>query len=285
MFLDPLERPDGAHPDDLRCPRPASSPVPTNRPIQGMQILAQLMEDLLDHADAQRPEDDAVPALAAATGSHVAALVDLRWPDRVRVLRVWPSRTSVRDMVGSPVDLCTAHPLARYLASGGFEPTSVSEVVKDETSWRHSRVHHEMRNVLGTSDQAVLPLAVDRYGAQALGFARRDEYRERDLEILRAAQGPLLALRRFLARAQRPPACQDRLEGAEAGDRSLRVMTRREQVILTLLAEGLRARTIAERLQLSTRTVEKHLEHIYRKLGTTDRMLAVEYARVRGFVP
>ena len=50
-----------------------------------------------------------------------------------------------------------------------------------------------------------------------------------------------------------------------------RLMTPREREVASLAAGGLSNRDIAERLVISARTVEHHLEHVYRKLGVSDR--------------
>lgn len=50
-----------------------------------------------------------------------------------------------------------------------------------------------------------------------------------------------------------------------------RGLTRRETEVLALAAEGLTSDAIAERLVLSARTVHKHLEHAYAKLGVHNR--------------
>jgi DNA-binding CsgD family transcriptional regulator len=52
-------------------------------------------------------------------------------------------------------------------------------------------------------------------------------------------------------------------------------LTAREGEILALAAAGLSDAAVAERLVVSVRTVEKHLENAYRKLGVTDRRQAV----------
>jgi DNA-binding CsgD family transcriptional regulator len=44
-------------------------------------------------------------------------------------------------------------------------------------------------------------------------------------------------------------------------------LTGRETAVLRLLSKGLSAGAMARRLACSPRTVEKHIEHVYRKLG------------------
>jgi predicted ATPase/DNA-binding CsgD family transcriptional regulator len=51
----------------------------------------------------------------------------------------------------------------------------------------------------------------------------------------------------------------------------LKVLTRRELEIAGLVADGLGNREIAERLYLSKRTVDSHVEHIFSKLGFSSR--------------
>ncbi len=48
-------------------------------------------------------------------------------------------------------------------------------------------------------------------------------------------------------------------------------LTLRELEILSLLAEGLSNRDIAEALCISVNTVETHLRHMYQKLGVHNR--------------
>jgi two-component system nitrate/nitrite response regulator NarL len=62
------------------------------------------------------------------------------------------------------------------------------------------------------------------------------------------------------------------------------VLTAREQEILALIAEGLSAPVIAERLVLSPATVRTHLQHLYEKLGVSDRAAAVAEAMRSGML-
>lgn len=61
-------------------------------------------------------------------------------------------------------------------------------------------------------------------------------------------------------------------------------LSEREREVLRLIAEGLSNRDIAARLVVTTGTVKKHLEHIYRKLGTNSRTSAIARARLLGLV-
>ncbi|WP_214323724.1 LuxR C-terminal-related transcriptional regulator [Nonomuraea sediminis] len=52
-------------------------------------------------------------------------------------------------------------------------------------------------------------------------------------------------------------------------------LTNRELAVLDLMTKGLISTAIAHRLGISARTVGKHIENIYRKLGTNDRVSTV----------
>jgi DNA-binding NarL/FixJ family response regulator len=73
----------------------------------------------------------------------------------------------------------------------------------------------------------------------------------------------------------------DRLERRRDLDIQL---TQRERQVLTVAAEGLTARQIAERLGVRERTVTTHLGRIYGKLGVGTRMAAIRSAARSGLV-
>jgi len=59
-------------------------------------------------------------------------------------------------------------------------------------------------------------------------------------------------------------------------------LTERESEVLSLMAEGLDNRRIAERLQVSAKTVANHVSHVLTKLQARDRVEAVLRAREGG---
>jgi DNA-binding NarL/FixJ family response regulator len=60
-------------------------------------------------------------------------------------------------------------------------------------------------------------------------------------------------------------------------------LTNREQDVLTLLAQGMSNKDIAQSLFLSVRTIEAHLRNIYGKLDVNNRTEAVLWAVQHGF--
>jgi DNA-binding CsgD family transcriptional regulator len=62
-------------------------------------------------------------------------------------------------------------------------------------------------------------------------------------------------------------------------------LTTREVEVLRLVAEGLTDAQVAERLFLSTRTVNQHLRTIYNKLGVSSRAAATRFVTERGLLP
>jgi PAS domain S-box-containing protein len=71
---------------------------------------------------------------------------------------------------------------------------------------------------------------------------------------------------------------------ARRGQLEANPLTPRELEVLGLVAEGLTTWDIADRLIVARSTVKTHLDHIYSKLGVSDRAAAVAYALRRGLI-
>lgn len=61
-------------------------------------------------------------------------------------------------------------------------------------------------------------------------------------------------------------------------------LTPREIEVVKLLGDGLANREIADKLGLSTRTVDAHLRSVYAKLGIRSRSAATRYAVENGLI-
>ncbi|WP_322754860.1 HD domain-containing phosphohydrolase [Frankia sp. Cas3] len=62
-------------------------------------------------------------------------------------------------------------------------------------------------------------------------------------------------------------------------------LTAREAEVLRLLALGLTTRQVADRLVISTKTADHHVQHIYTKIGVSTRGAAALFAIERGILP
>jgi DNA-binding NarL/FixJ family response regulator len=79
-------------------------------------------------------------------------------------------------------------------------------------------------------------------------------------------------------------ALADELTVASRRDRQAEELTEREVEILQLVAFGHTNRDVGGKLYISPDTVKTHLEHIYQKLGATDRTAAVAEALRRRLI-
>lgn len=79
-------------------------------------------------------------------------------------------------------------------------------------------------------------------------------------------------------------AVADELTTASKTERNTETLTDRELEILQLLTFGYTNKDIAGRLFISPDTVKTHLEHVYQKLGASDRTAAVAEAMRRRLI-
>lgn len=105
---------------------------------------------------------------------------------------------------------------------------------------------------------------------------RDDEFRPSEVELAERVQRLLISLDRQFQGFDRA-----RKRTSTDQCRSIR-LTPRETVTLDLLGDGLTAAAIGRRLAISERTVQKHLQRVYAKLGVTDRLAAVRRAESLG---
>jgi DNA-binding CsgD family transcriptional regulator len=105
-----------------------------------------------------------------------------------------------------------------------------------------------------------------------------------DLQMAKALVPPLAALVSQQRQLMRPSAQQPALSETLAFENE-HLLTPHELAVLTLLGDTLTAAAIARKLGISPRTVHKHLESIYRKLGTRDRLATILRAQSAGLLP
>jgi DNA-binding CsgD family transcriptional regulator len=194
---------------------------------------------------AGRPE-----LVGAATEDAFRAAVAARSPWPTAELALWRRRAGIAERIPGPVSGPYALELERR-----------PEAAADE--WRASGCPYE--------------------AALALAAANDERLLRRSLEeLLQLGAHPAAAIvtRRLRAlgahgvpRGPRP-STRDNAAG----------LTRRETEVLVYLAQGLRNRQIAERLYLSSRTVDSHVSSILRKVNASGRTEALRRAQLLGLL-
>lgn len=159
------------------------------------------------------------------------------------------------------------HPLVRYHA---FIRGPGAHRISDSVPFgrfRHGALYSEYYRRIGIDHAMALPLHVDdRTLVSFVLNRRRRDFSERDREVLDLAGTTLAALyRRF-----RPVA----REGAAQASLAAR-LTAREREVMRWLSAGKTDRDIGAIVGCSHRTVQKHLQRIYDKLGVETRTAAV----------
>jgi len=133
---------------------------------------------------------------------------------------------------------------------------------------------------LGMECQLRIPYRLDATTSRTYSVARGGrEYSDDDLTLARHIQQSLITVDRQICVLSRFSA-----EDATAATATDFQLTGRELAVLQLLAEGRTTRASARRLGCAPRTVEKHLERCFRKLGVSDRLNAVRVATQAGLV-
>lgn len=173
------------------------------------------------------------------------------------------------------------HPLLQWAAVAGSTPQTMSRVPPSITPQADRDSCLEVMRPLGVQEQLALPIVMNGPRHAAFVVARpEDDFSADDTALARLLQPLLVGLSaqvRVLSAAQGAVPGPDRLEVA----RQLG-LTGRQVAVLELLATGLTSTQMARRLSVTSRTVEKHLERVYRKLGVNDRLSAVRVAQRAG---
>lgn len=136
-------------------------------------------------------------------------------------------------------------------------------------TWQQMAPSPTVVRPVGGGHQLVVPILTEAGGGTCLGITREaDGFDERDRAVALLLQPHLvLAYQRAVAIES------DAIVLPEQRPRPS-TLTAREQEILCHASAGLSDAQIAARLVISVRTVQKHLENAYRKLGVANRTMA-----------
>jgi DNA-binding CsgD family transcriptional regulator len=163
------------------------------------------------------------------------------------------------------------HPLVRYHSStAGGRAHRISDSLS-ASEFRESALFNEYYRRIGIDHVVAVPLFVDRGLLVSFVLNRnRTDFSDRECALLDLVRDPLAALYRNLL-----------IRKKDSGFAALPV-TPREREVLSWLAAGKTDKDIGDILGMSPRTVQKHLQHIYEKLGVETRTAAVVRAMELG---
>ncbi|GMV59978.1 hypothetical protein FBR04_01955 [Betaproteobacteria bacterium PRO7] len=165
------------------------------------------------------------------------------------------------------------HPLVQYHAvRRGPGARRITDSIS-QARFRETDLYNDYYRWVGVDHVVALPLHVDDQWLVSfvLSRARRD-FSDRDTAVLNAVGPALAAFYRQMKRLEAARATlPDRLglDGAATA-----ALTARESEVLEWVAAGKSDAQIGAILNISPRTVGKHLQHLYEKLGVESRTAA-----------
>jgi DNA-binding CsgD family transcriptional regulator len=239
--------------------------------LSALEKALQLVGDL---AETEHPADfgeRALPGLARLVSCDHLTYNEIGPAPGQMAYWAWPA--DIVPPVG--LDIFAAHvhehPLVNYYrATGDGQPVRISDFLGRERFhqlglymdfFRHFPVEHQLALSLPSTAPQVIGIALNRSSG---------EFTDADRDLLAVLREPLItALERATAREQARRAL------TAVADSKLADLTDRELRVLQLVALGRTNSAIAHLLDVSPRTVAKHLQHIYRKLGVSSRAAAV----------
>ena len=241
---------------------------------------------------------------------HSSALPALKYaadhPDRVRALVLWNAHTGRPELDGWEVAQMEALPASNWdlyidvmARSGWFkeDPELAKYFLRESMTQADTllflRAHrqYELSDVLGRVRSPTLLLASSgRFNPYANENASR--YIASQIEGARVEVFDDHGAGLFTLDSEPPPGIsiiEEFVEGAVRGSAplasttsSINGLSPREIEVLRLLAVGGSNQQIAAELMISVRTVERHINHVYEKIGVANRAGAATYAARSG---
>jgi DNA-binding CsgD family transcriptional regulator len=229
--------------------------------LTGLKHALQLVDSFTELDDPGGFADLALPGLARLVGCDSLTFTVLgAEPGQVSVTR-YPDGTSSPGREAAFAAYVHEHPLVNhYRETGDEQPVMISDFLS-RRDFRRLNLYGEYFRWIPVEYQMGFGLPVE--GPEIIGIAlnrAERDFTEDDRDLLNVIRLPLVTA---LQRARQ----RQLADLADLTDREIRV--------LRLAALGRTNRAIARALDISPRTVAKHLEHIYRKLDVNSRTSAV----------
>ena len=243
-------------------------------PLTGLRHAVRLVDGLTELDDPEGFAGLALPGLARLVGCDSLSFTVLgAEAGQVSVTR-YPDDISSPGSVAAFAAYVHEHPLVNhYRETGDARPITISDFLSRQDFhrlnlygeyFRWIPVEYQIAFGLPAVGPEIIGIALNRAGS---------DFTEDERDLLNVIRIPLMtALERARNRQRAREGLATATSGALADPAGL---TDREIRILRLAALGNTNSSIAHALDISPRTVAKHLEHIYRKLDVNSRTSAV----------
>jgi DNA-binding CsgD family transcriptional regulator len=197
---------------------------------------------------------------------------------RIQV-HVWPPVPAYSEPAQRAEATIDDNPFPRYWARDPCPlPTRVSDHLPHR-AWLATATYDQVMRPMGLNRLLGIPVLAAARGGPSVAVGRAGtDFTDRELELARAMQLLLTGIHQSVVARER------RLAPGLPERPATGALTDREVEVLVLLSTGASAVVIATHLHISTATVRKHLEHVYRKIGVNDRLSAINRARDLGLL-
>jgi DNA-binding CsgD family transcriptional regulator len=208
--------------------------------------------------------------------SNVVSRISFDKGQRTSQIRSQPQDHPFGHQAEKLIDVYADHPLRVNLLDetlpGAWVPRRLSDVATDLQLYGTRAFHDGLRPRESNRELSLLCRWARHRGYEGWGINRWNvDFTDREVELAAHIQ-PMLRLLDVAYAASGSP-----LDLVSRGEQHS--LTARESEVLQLLSQGLTAVAIGHLLGISGRTVAKHLEHAYAKLGCTNRIDALRILR------
>jgi DNA-binding CsgD family transcriptional regulator len=245
-----------------------------------LEFVAELLREPLT----ELPVDRISEMLRQTFGCAAVSVNDFRSDDTIEA-RVLPLDASLEgcraDLMAWGRAQAQTHPIVQYYgATGDVRPMQTADVPASLVDMRLFGDGAALLRSCGRGQQLAFPIGPG-HRPRTVVVGKPDVFGAAEMALAERIWRVLVGLERQ-ARAYAAALRNASPAGREVAS-AIR-LTPRERSVLGLLAEGLTAGAIARRLDIAERTVHKHLERCYSKLGVADRLTAVLAAQRLGLV-
>jgi DNA-binding CsgD family transcriptional regulator len=241
---------------------------------RAMSSLTEMLFDALERRGELPARDLCVP-IAALTGAEFASWHEIDWVTGESRSALWPDPSLASRAERLLREQRAVHPLIRhYATTSDLTALTAAQVCGGTGRWRRSVAYDVLRGEFGMEQQLGLP--VTRRGPLLRSFALSRSGRDFGTAERERAVAALRVVR--VIDAHLAEGAHGVVPVPRQAPRPAAELTPREHQALAAMRGGALRHTAARRLGIAPRTLDKHLEHAYAKLGVGNLLSALHAA-------